>query len=70
VSAGNRDDVVARLLTDAHEAVGVQKVFSAAQLKKFRQRYMRDMLKLAKSTNVAGLLDTIAPNLDNSTPSI
>ncbi len=35
------DDEVARLLTDAHEAIGITKQFSAPQLKKSRQRHMR-----------------------------
>ena len=34
------DDIVARLLTDAYEAVGKPRHFSADQIKKFRQRYV------------------------------
>jgi hypothetical protein len=35
----NHDDIVARLLTDAHDVVGSNKQFSADQLKKLRQRH-------------------------------
>ncbi len=36
----HHDDVVVRLLIDAHEAVPAPKAFSADQIKKLRQRYM------------------------------
>lgn len=44
-SGENHDDVVARLLKDAHQAVGSPKKFSADQIKKFRQRYLTPVLE-------------------------
>lgn len=40
VTGRNYDDELARLITDAHEAVGSKKQFSATQLKKLRQRHI------------------------------
>jgi hypothetical protein len=57
-SRKNHDDVLARLLTDAHEVMGRKKRFSADQLKKFRQRRLKptlERIRLNETLDALGL---------------
>jgi hypothetical protein len=49
----NDDDVVARLLTDAHEAVGLSRQFSADSLAQVRKRHLEPLLRLLRQSQTA-----------------